>query len=402
MDPLSVPEAPLKRPIEISTHASLRELGEPEYRALVRSDTPPFLRFEWLDALERTGAVAPNCGWMPMHLAFRQGGELVAAAPAYAKGNSEGEFVFDHAWARFAHGELGVAYYPKLIAAVPFTPATGPRLLVRPGVSEAELYDAFAAALEAVAERAGLSGAHVLFPNEAQASALAARGLLERHGVQYHWHNAGYATFDDFLARFDSKRRNQSRRERRELDRRGVGLDVLTGSDLRVTDADFIFDFYVATVDKFPWGRRYLSRAFFEEVLSTMPEALHVVVATERASKRRLAGAFNLLGADTLFGRYWGALRDVPFLHFNVCFYEGIDQAIVRGLKTFEPGAGGEHKRSRGFEPTVTRSAHHLVDRRLRAAIADYLSRETRAVDDEVEEAEPVLKRLPLLGDSDG
>jgi predicted N-acyltransferase len=391
----------LNPPLEVSTHASLRELGEADYRALVRHETPPFLRFEWLDALERTGAVSPKRGWLPMHLAFRRDGVLVATAPAYAKGNSEGEFVFDHAWARFAQGELGVAYYPKLVVAVPFTPATGPRLLIRPGVSEPELFDAFRAALEAVAERAGLSGAHVLFPTEAEASALAARGLLERHGVQYHWHNPGYATFDDFLARFDSKRRNQIRRERRELERRGVGLEVLTGSDLRVSDADFIFDFYVATVDKFPWGRRYLSRAFFEEVLATMPEALHVVVATERTSKQRLAGAFNLLGTDTLFGRYWGALREVPFLHFNVCFYEGIDQAISRGLRTFEPGAGGEHKRSRGFEPTVTRSVHHLVDRRLRAAVADYLSRELPAVDDEVEEAEPVFKRLPTPGDPD-
>ena len=399
MDSLSVPKAPLNLPIEVSTHASLRDLGEPDYRALVRPETPPFLRFEWLDALERTGAVAPKRGWMPMHLAFRRNGELLAAAPAYAKGNSEGEFVFDHAWARFAHGELGISYYPKLVVAVPFTPATGPRLLVRPGVSEPELYDAFAAALEAIAARAGLSGAHVLFPAEAQARELAARGMLERHGVQYHWQNAGYATFEDFLARFDSKRRNQIRRERRELDRRGVGLDVLTGSDLRVADADFIFDFYVATVDKFPWGRRYLSREFFEEVLATMPEALHVVVAIDRKSKRRLAGAFNLLGADTLFGRYWGALREVPFLHFNVCFYEGIDQAISRGLRTFEPGAGGEHKRSRGFEPTVTHSVHHLVDRRLRAAIADYLSRELPAVDDEVEESESVLKPVAASDD---
>jgi len=384
------------RSLEVRTHASIRELGESEYRSLLRPETPPFLRFEWLDALERTGSVTPERGWLPMHLSLRLGGELVAAAPAYVKGNSEGEFVFDHAWARFAHGELGLSYYPKLVVAVPFTPATGPRLLVKPGAPESEVFDGFAVALGKLAERAGFSGAHVLFPSEAQARALTERGWLERHGVQYHWHNAGYATFDDFLARFDAKHRHQIRRERRELERRGVGLDVLNGSDLRVSDADFIFDFYVATVDKFPWGRRYLNREFFEEVVASMPEALHVVVATERASKRRLGGAFNLLGHDTLFGRYWGSIEEVPFMHFNVCFYRGIEEAITRGLRTFEPGAGGEHKRSRGFEPTVTHSVHHLCDKRLRAAIEDYLSREVRAVDDEVEEAEPVLKRLPI------
>jgi predicted N-acyltransferase len=379
-------------PFEVSTHGSMRELGEAEYRSLVGPATPPFLRFEWLDALERTGCVVPERGWLPMHLGFRRGGELVAAAPAYVKGNSEGEFVFDHSWARFAQGDLGIRYYPKLIVAVPFTPATGPRLLVRPGVAEDEIFDAFAVALEKISAHTNVSGAHILFPSAEQASALAERGFLERHGVQFHWKNAGYASFDDFLARFDAKHRHQIRRERRELERRGVGVDVLTGTDLRVTDADFVFDFYVTTVDKFPWGRRYLKRAFFEEVLASMPEALHVVAAVDRASKRRIAGAFNLLGTDTLFGRYWGALVEVPFLHFNVCFYEGIEEAIRRKLGTFEPGAGGEHKRARGFEPTVTRSVHHLCDRRLRAAVADYLSREVSAVDDEVEEAEAVLK----------
>ncbi len=385
-------------PIEVSTHASIRELGEADYRALLRPETPPFLRFEWLDALERTGAVAPNRGWLPMHLAFKKNGQMLAAAPAYVKGNSEGEFVFDHAWARFAHGELGVSYYPKLVVAVPFTPATGPRLLVKGGVDEGEIFDACTVALGRIAEHAGLSSAHVLFPTEDQASAFAARGMLERHGVQFHWQNGGYQTFDDFLARFDAKRRHQIRRERRELSARGVSVDVLTGADLRVTDADFIFDFYVATVDKFPWGRRYLSRAFFEEVLASMPESLHVVVATDRAGKRRLGGAFNLLGHDALYGRYWGALHEVPFLHFNVCFYKGIEEAIARGLAVFEPGAGGEHKRARGFEPTVTHSVHHICDRRLRAAIADYLRREVPSVDEEVEEAEPVLKPKPSSG----
>jgi uncharacterized protein len=380
-------------PIEVGTHASIRDLGEAAYRALLTPETPPFLRFEWLDALERTGCVAPERGWLPMHLAIRQAGELIAAAPAYVKGNSEGEFVFDHSWARFSEVELGISYYPKLIVAVPFTPATGPRLLVRAQTPRGPVEHAFARALGAVCSQAQLSGAHVLFPSEEEAKAYVDAGMLERHGVQFHWRNAGYETFDDFLGCFNAKRRHQIRRERRELAERGVVLDVLTGGDIRPELADFVFDFYVATVDKFAWGRRYLNRAFFEEVMSTMPDALHVVVAKD-ASGKKLGGAFNLLGRERLYGRYWGATAEVPFLHFNVCFYKGVEEAIARRLNGFEPGAGGEHKVARGFEPTVTRSVHHLADPRLRAAVADHLRRERRAVDEHVEGAEPVLRPL--------
>jgi len=378
--------------LEIRTHGSMRELGEGEYRALCDDETPPFLRFEWLDALERTGCVTPKRGWLPMHLSFHVDGELVAVAPAYVKGNSEGEFVFDHSWARFAEAELGVPYYPKLIVAVPFTPATGPRLLVRPGTERASLVPALCEGLRAVCRDGKLSSAHVLFPTAEETSACAEHGLLERHGVQFQWHNPGYATFDEFLARFDAKKRHQIRRERRALAERGITLDVLTDKTLGPEHADFIFDFYVATVDKFAWGRRYLNRAFFEEVCSTMPEHLHVVSASERGGKRRLGGAFNLLGKRRLYGRYWGALADVPFLHFNVCFYKGIEEAIERRLGGFEPGAGGEHKVARGFEPTVTHSVHHIADPRLRSAIAQHLVGERAAVDSHVSEAEPVLK----------
>ena len=384
--------------VEVRTYGSVRELGEAAYRTLIDAETPPFLRFEWLDALERTGCVVPKRGWLPMHLGFHVAVELVAAAPAYVKGNSEGEFVFDHSWARFAELELGVKYYPKLIVAVPFTPATGPRLLVRPGTPRAPLLAALSEALAAVCRDGKLSSAHVLFPTAGEASALAAQGLLERHGMQFQWHNPGYASFDEFLARFDAKKRHQIKRERREIEQRNIVLDVLTEKTLGPEHADFIFDFYVATVDKFPWGRRYLNRAFFEEVCSTMPESLHVVAAAERGSKKRLGGAFNLLGRRRLYGRYWGALADVPFLHFNVCFYKGIEEAIVRRLGGFEPGAGGEHKVARGFEPTVTHSAHYLADHRLRSAVAAHLIGERAAVDESVAEAEPVLKPVEGSG----
>jgi len=378
--------------IEVRTHGSIRELGEQAYRSLLDDETPPFLRFEWLDALERTGCVVPKRGWLPMHLTLHAEGELVAASPAYVKGNSEGEFVFDHSWARFAEAELGIPYYPKLIVAVPFTPATGSRLLVRNGASRERISAAFCEALRALCRDGKLSSAHVLFPPQTEVSLYARGGLLERHGVQYQWQNPGYGSFDDFLARFDAKKRHQIRRERRELEKRNIELDVLTGARLKPELADFIFEFYVATVDKFPWGRRYLNRAFFEEVCATMPEALHLVVARERGSTQKLGGAFNLLGKRRLYGRYWGALADIPFLHFNVCFYKGIEEAIDRRLEGFEPGAGGEHKVARGFEPTVTHSAHYIADGRLRTAISHHLAGERAAVDEHVAEAEPVLK----------
>jgi uncharacterized protein len=381
--------------LELRTHGSLRELGEAAYRSLLLPETPPFLRFEWLDALERTKCVVPQRGWLPMHVGLYADGELVAAAPAYVKGNSEGEFVFDHSWAHFAQGTLGIPYYPKLVVAVPFTPATGPRLLTRPGYPRDELFAAFSRGLSALCQSAELSGAHVLFPPEEEAALFAGAGMLERHGVQFQWHNPGYASFDDFLARFSAKRRHQIRYERRALAERGIELEILSDRTLGPEQADFIFDFYAATVDKFAWGRRYLNRKFFEEVCSTMPDALHVVVARERGKGKRLGGAFNLLGKTRLYGRYWGALADVPFLHFNVCFYRGIEEAIDRKLSGFEPGAGGEHKVARGFEPTVTHSAHYLADRRLRAAVADHLGRERQVIDEHVDEAPPVLKPVP-------
>lgn len=374
----------------------MRAVGEAAYRALEDDETPPFSRFEWLDALERTGCVTPERGWMPFHLTVHRDGKLVAFAPAYVKGNSEGEFVFDHGWARYCEGSLAKRYYPKLILAVPFTPATGPRFLVAEGESRAALYPVLAEGIRKLTERLDVSGAHVLFPPRAEAEAFEARGFARRIGVQFQWHNAGYSGFDDFLSRFSSKRRNQIKRERREVVAQGIDVGVHSGSDLSPELADFVYAFYRTTVDKHVWGRRYLKREFFEEVLSTMRDRLHVVVARERASRKPLAGAFNLLGGDALYGRYWGALAERAFLHFEVCFYRGIEDAIARKLSRFEPGAGGEHKLARGFEPTLTYSAHHLRDARLESAVRDFLDREEVAVRAEVEAARAEMGLKPV------
>jgi predicted N-acyltransferase len=381
--------------IELSTHESVREIGEDEWNALLAKETPPFLKWSFLDALERTGCVTPDRGWLPCHLALRKGGVLVGVAPAYLKGNSEGEFVFDHGWASFAESRLRIPYYPKLIVAVPFTPATGPRLLVREGSDAGELVRALVLGIVRLSKKFAVSSAHVLFPTEEQAVAMADAGFAHRMGLQFHWRNLGYQTFEDFVARFGSKRRNQIRRETRAPREQGIELVALSGRELGPELIDAMFDFYLSTVNKYYWGRQYLNRAFFEELCSRQPEDVLAVVARDGASGKPIAGAFNLVGGRALYGRYWGATEERPFLHFNVCYYKGIAECIERKLSLFEPGAGGEHKLARGFEPTLTHSVHHLVDRRLDAAVRDFVQREREGVREHIGEyrKDPVIRR---------
>lgn len=350
-----------------------------EWDALGGVSRHPFLSWAWLTALERTGCASAKTGWTPHHLTFWENGRLVAAAPAYVKEHSEGEFVFDHGWASAAT-RARIRYYPKLVVAVPFTPATGPRLLVRAGADRARLLRALAEGLWHLVETSKLSGAHVLFPEPAEAEALVTEGLAHRLGLQFQWHNRGYGSFDDFLARFSSKRRNQIRRERRALAEQGVRIETIGGSALDRDAARAVFVFYASTVAKFPWGRRYLCEAFFEEVCRTMPGSIELVLARRERGGPPIAGAFNLVGDGTLYGRYWGAIEEVPFLHFNVCYYAAIESCIARGFRRFEPGAGGEHKLVRGFEPTLTHSVHLLADGRLDRAVRDFLARERDAV----------------------
>lgn len=381
--------------LELRTCHSMAEIGESAWGTLVRDDTPPFLHFAFLEALERTGCVEERRGWIPCHLTLHDERGLVAAAPAYLKDNSEGEFVFDHGWAQFAEGRLGVRYYPKLVLGVPFTPATGPRFLARKDADQAAIALALGRQIGTIVDKLHVSSAHVLFPEGEQARLLAESGLLHRYGLQYHWHNPGYVTFDDFLSRFSSKRRNQIKREVRAPREQGLDLEVVRGRDLTPDLVDAAYAFYVATVDKYYWGRRYLNRAFFEEICARLPDGVLLVVARERGNRRPIGGAFNLISGNAMYGRYWGAREDRAFLHFNVCYYRGIAECIEQKLAVFEPGAGGEHKLSRGFEPTVTHSLHHLRDPRLDAVIRDFVRRERAAVLEHVQgyEADPVLKR---------
>lgn len=373
--------------IEISLAEGVQAVEEGAWDALVSPDDSPFVRHAFLAGLEETGCVGGELGWLPRPLLVHDGDRLVAAAPLYVKGNSEGEFVFDHGIHRFAE-RIGVRYLPKLLVGVPFTPATGPRVLARPAERDA-LRPLVAKALVAVARETKASSVHVNFVREDEQRALADAGFLAREGVQFHFENRGYGTFDDFLATFSAKRRHQIRRERREVAAAGVTVRTLRGRELSDAHLDVAYAFYLATVDRFrPWTRDYLTRAFFAAMRDRLGEALEIVFAEREA--KPIACAVNLTDGTRLYGRYWGQDPEVtvPFLHFEVCYYHSIDDVIRRGLSAFEPGAGGEHKLPRGFVPTRTRSAHHFASPKLREAVATYFDEERAAIRRELEGGE--------------
>ncbi len=358
--------------VEIECLSGVRELQASEWNALV-GDASPFLEWEWLASLEEAGCVGGRSGWTSRPLVARENGRLVAAAPLYLKEHSEGEFVFDWGWADAAE-RAGIAYYPKLLVGVPFTPATGARLLVAEDADRALWSARLAQALVEVCREGEFSGVHVNFCREDEIAALREQGFALRVGVQYHWRNAGYAEFGDWLARFRSKRRNQIKRERREVAESGVVVETFTGD--AIPDALFepMFTFYLATVRGRVWGRQYLNRRFFELLRERFKERLCFVVA--RAGEEPIAGTFNVQKGDTLWGRYWGATREVRNLHFEVCYYAAVEHCIAHGLARFEPGAGGDYKQMRGFDGEPTWSLHWLAEPRLRDAVGRFLAEE--------------------------
>ncbi|MCK6550194.1 GNAT family N-acetyltransferase [Myxococcota bacterium] len=365
----------------------MRALDATAWDALVAApgeERSPFLAHAFLASLEDAGTLGPKAGWIPQLVAVhrvddRGARTLVAAAPAYVKLHSQGEFVFDFAIADAAQ-RAGLRYYPKLLVAVPFTPVTGARLLTHPTEDRAALVAVLARSLVTLAKELECSSVHVNFAREDEVAALAEAGFEERHGIQYHWFRRGAATYDDYLARFVSKRRNQLRRERREMADAKITIDTLRGERLAEKGiAKLAFELYKSTVDKFYWGRQYLDLRFFELATKRCQGTMELVLA-KSADGEPLGGAINFASDRRLYGRYWGAREDVKFLHFNVCYYRGIEETITRGLDVFEPGAGGEHKLVRGFEPTITRSAHWFADPRFHDAIASFLARERAAI----------------------
>jgi hypothetical protein len=342
----------------------------------------PFVSHAFLSALEESGSAAPETGWAPRHLVVEDaGGAIVGAAPAYLKSHSYGEYVFDHAWAD-AFERAGGSYYPKLQVAVPFTPVTGPRLMVRAGADPAMVRRALIAGCVALARSAGVSSLHVTFPTEAEWRGLGAAGFLLRTDRQFHWSNRGYRSFDDFLAQLASRKRKAVRRERRAALTAGLAIETLTGAAITPAHWDAFYRCYVATSER-KWGMPYLTRAFFEMLGDTMADRVVLVIAANRG--RTIAGALNLVGGDTLFGRNWGALERHRFLHFELCYYRAIDYAIERGLSRVEAGVQGPHKIARGYLPKITYSAHWIGHKGLRDAVADYLDHERPAIDAEVD-----------------
>jgi predicted N-acyltransferase len=341
----------------------------------------PFVTHRFLLALEQSGSAAADAGWAPRHLVAAVEDRTVGVMPLYLKGHSQGEYVFDHAWAH-AWERAGGQYYPKLQSAVPFTPATGPRLLVRreAGLDPDTVRAALLQGAVKLTEQNGLSSLHVTFCTEHEWDLGGALGLLQRTDQQFHWCNHGYADFDAFLAALSSRKRKQIRRERARAVENGVTLHRLTGDALRPEHWDAFWQFYQDTGGR-KWGRPYLTRSFFDLAHRTMRDDILLILA--RRDGRWIAGALNFIGRETLYGRYWGCIEDHDCLHFETCYYQAIEFAIETGLRWVEAGAQGAHKLARGYEPVTTRSMHWIPDPGFRRAVADYLQHERAAVDEE-------------------
>ena len=360
-----------EQPLEATVTERIAEIPAQAWNRLAGEDNP-FLRHEFLSALEGNGCVGEDSGWLPRHLLVYSGAELVGASPLYIKTHSFGEFGSDWAWAD-AYQRAGMAYYPKLVSAIPFTPASGPRLLCRPGPQSTRIRAAIVEAGVEIARSAGVSCLQWLFTSADDTELLEARGLATRIGCQYHWHNHGYRDFQDYLDHLRSKRRKQVRRERREASSSGVEIRVLMGRDSDESDWHAYHRLYSATYDR-KWGYPSLTPEFFCEVAESMPDSLMLVLA--RRAGTCVAGAHLFRGREVLYGRNWGCSEYLPSLHFEMCYYRGIEYCIDAGLSAFEAGAQGEHKIWRGFVPEATHSAHWVRDAQFREAIGDFLRRE--------------------------
>jgi predicted N-acyltransferase len=363
-------------------------------RGAAPSPTNPFISHAFLRALEESGSATRKTGWLPHHLLLEDGsGTLLGAMPCYLKAHSQGEYVFDHGWAD-AYERAGGSYYPKLQASVPFTPVPGKRLLVRAGEGEIEREALLLQAAMQVTDRLGISGLHIAFLTSEEWDLAGELDFLKRTDQQFHWRNDGYASFEDFLAALASRKRKTVRKERREALADGIATEWVTGSDLTEAHLDAFFDFYMDTGSR-KWGSPYLTRQCFSLLRESMADKMLLVLA--KRAGRYIAGALNFIGADTLYGRYWGGIEEHPLLHFEVCYYQAIDFAIQHGFARVEAGAQGAHKLARGYLPSETYSAHYIADLALRRAVTDYLSRERRAVAREMAlltEAAPFRKRV--------
>jgi uncharacterized protein len=367
-------------PITLRVHGAISEIPAEQWDACA-GNTNPTVSHVFLKALEESGSVGTRAGWAPQHVSFSdRSGRLLGAVPLYLKSHSYGEYVFDWGWAD-AYERAGGRYYPKLLCAVPFTPVPGPRLLTVPDAPPETKTNLIAGMIELARQRK-LSSLHVNFPDAAEADALEKAGFLKRIGQQFHWSNDGYREFDDYLAALNSRKRKAVKKERREALAGGIEIEVLTGSDLTARVWDAFFRLYLSTTDR-KWGSAYLNRKFFALIGERMAEKLVLIMA--RRGGEYIAGAFNILGRDTIYGRNWGSPREYRFLHFECCYYQAIEFAITHGLQRVEAGAQGPHKLQRGYLPVPTYSAHWIPDPGFRRAVASFLDRERDMVEEKIE-----------------
>ncbi|MGL4324608.1 MAG: GNAT family N-acetyltransferase [Beijerinckiaceae bacterium] len=391
------PWPPHETGVTIKIASALSVVPEAEWNACAHpagSVYNPFNDHRFLSALEESGCVGGRTGWSPAHVLVEdEQGQLLACAPVYLKTHSQGEYVFDHGWAD-AYERAGGQYYPKIQVSIPFTPATGARLLIRDGIDKEMARASLLAGLKALRAQTKSSSIHVTFLEKAEWEFLGTRDFLQRIDQQFHWFNRGYENFDDFLARLASRKRKLIRRERRDALANGITIHHLTGDALTEPVWDRFFEFYRDTGSR-KWGRPYLTRQFFSVISQKMRN--HILLVMAERDGHYIAGAINFIGGDTLYGRHWGCIEDHPFLHFEVCYYQAMDFAIARKLARVEAGAQGEHKLLRGYDPVTTYSAHHIADPALRRAVADYLGRErthVAAAQEELAQLRPFRRDL--------
>ena len=366
---------------EVRVHRRIAEIGRDAWDACAAPFGDPFVSYDFLNALEESGCAVERTGWAPHHLSVEdEAGGVAAVMPLYLKSHSQGEYVFDHSWAD-AYERAGGRYYPKLQCSAPFSPVTGPRLIVRPDIDIDDGRSALLGGALTLCDRLNASSLHVTFPKVEEWAWMGERGMLRRQDQQYHWFNNGYASFHDFLAALSSNRRKTIRRERRDA-QAGLEIVALTGDQLTEDHWDAFFGFYMDTGSR-KWGRPYLNRKFFSLIGERLADQVLLIMA--RRGGRWIAGALNLIGADALYGRNWGAVEDVPFLHFELCYYQAIEHAIRMGLPRVEAGAQGQHKIARGYLPAPVYSAHYIADPALRAPVERFLAQERQGVEQEME-----------------
>jgi len=365
--------------VTLTVHPSIAEIPAAEWDACA-GPVNPTLSYTFLQAMEESGSATARSGWAPQHLSLSDKGRVVGIVPLYLKSHSYGEYVFDYGWAD-AYERAGGNYYPKALSGVPFTPVPGPRLLVAPDAPP-DTKSTLIAGLAEFTRQRGISSLHVNFPEDGDAEALFEAGFLKRMGQQFHWTNEGYKTFGDYLAALNSRKRKAVNKERREALAPGLEIEVLTGADLQPRHWDAFYRFYLATSDR-KWGSAYLNRKFFALIGERMADKIVLVMA--RNAKEYVAGAFNILGTETIYGRNWGSYGDYKMLHFECCYYRAIEFAIDHGLKRVEAGAQGPHKLQRGYLPVPTYSAHYIPDPNFRRAVAQFLAREREMVEQKIE-----------------